>query len=331
MSARDKNTQHFAEKLPQAIVIFNDYGIVEWTNQQTNLLFSLEKNSIQHINQLFDTSLFHLFLQDKSKHKHTIYIKNNRYIDIHFVELNFEQFMVVIDDTTHLHLLEIMRRDFIANVSHELRTPLTVLHGFLENLIDNDFDSEQSKKIYQTMFQQSTRMERLISDLLLLSRLETESTSEEEKENIHIAQLIENITLEAKILSGSANHHIVTDLQDDLTLHGYESELRSAFSNLIFNAVKYTPAHGEINIFWRRENNTAIFEVRDSGIGIAPQHIPRLTERFYRVDKARSRDKGGTGLGLAIVKHVLLRHQGLLLITSDLGCGSCFRCEFAIK
>lgn len=222
--------------------------------------------------------------------------------------------------------LDKMRRDFVANVSHELRTPLTVIHGYLELLLSDKKDPQ--KAIHEQMFQETTRMENIISDLLLLSKLESEDEHKVIKRKIAMAPLIRAIVKDAKRLSGDKLHQFLLDIDEALLLLGSKAELRSLMSNLIFNAVKYTPALGSITIVWRAETSGPVFSVRDTGIGIAEKHLPRLTERFYRVDKARSRKSGGTGLGLAIVKHVLMRHDGILEIESEPNKGTLFRCKF---
>lgn len=232
----------------------------------------------------------------------------------------------------HIQHLERMRQDFVANVSHELRTPLTVIHGYLESLLDQDLkETRQWKKIFRQMQQQSSRMENLIEDLLLLSRLETHNDHVHEEEQIDTVKLLTAIIQEAKELSAGSGHKIKFINDKNLMLIGNPAEIRSLFSNIIFNAVKYTPKNGHITIEWTIKNNQAYFKVTDTGIGIAAKHIPRLTERFYRVDPARSRASGGTGLGLAIAKHVLIRHQGKLSIHSKLGEGSVFTCNFPKK
>ena len=229
---------------------------------------------------------------------------------------------------SHIKNLERMRRDFVANVSHELRTPLTVIRGYLESLRDQTDASHPWHKIFKQMYDHSLRMEQLITDLLLLSRIENVD-GEHDDQVISITQMLEDICQHARDVSGNDNHQIELHTDSKLQLLGEESELKSLFSNLIINAVRYTPANGCINVEWLLKDDLAIFRVTDNGIGIEAEHIPRLTERFYRVDKARSRDSGGTGLGLAIVKHVVMRHDGDLLIDSHIGKGSTFTCVFA--
>jgi two-component system phosphate regulon sensor histidine kinase PhoR len=229
---------------------------------------------------------------------------------------------------THIQHLERMRQDFVANVSHELRTPLTVIHGYIETLMAQP-ENCHHEKVFTQMFQQTLRMQNLIADLLLLSALESDEQKNVLMQPVEVSSLLELITEEAHALS--ANKHIIQlEADKKLCLLGNESELRSLFSNIIFNAVKYTPAGGNIDISWKKQQKTAIFKVEDTGIGIAKTHIPRITERFYRVDKARSRESGGTGLGLAIAKHVLIRHKGRLKISSQIGHGSTFWCIFPI-
>jgi len=227
--------------------------------------------------------------------------------------------------------LERMRQDFVANVSHELRTPLTVIHGYLEILLNEDLANlPEPKKILTQIYQQSLRMERLVEDLLLLSRLDSALLENEKLQKIPVPHLLHGLAKDAQMLSGDRQHAIKLNIDENLEIYGVESELRSIFSNLIFNAVHYTPAQGSIEIKWYRVKNLAYFSVVDSGIGIAAEHIPRLTERFYRVAEDRSRQTGGTGLGLAIVKHALMRHKGQLNITSEVGKGSEFCCTFPL-
>jgi two-component system phosphate regulon sensor histidine kinase PhoR len=225
----------------------------------------------------------------------------------------------------HIQHLERMRQDFVANVSHELRTPLTVIHGYLEALIQqNKTDSKALKKIFLQMHQQTLRIE----DLLLLSRLESQEDDALGQESVNVPLLLKSIHHDAEEFSGESRHDIQLNADDSIFISGNANELRSLFSNIIFNAVKYTPEKGRIMIEWYANKGQAVFSVKDTGIGIAAEHIPRITERFYRVDPARSRASGGTGLGLAIAKHVLLRHQATLNIESELHQGSTFTCVF---
>lgn len=228
--------------------------------------------------------------------------------------------------------LEKIRQDFVANVSHELRTPLTVMHGYLESLVNRKGDNVKvTKKIVSQLYQHTLRMENIVNDLLLLSRLEGGQQQELEEKSVNVCELLKHICEDAKEIGSIKKHKIELIVDEHLNLLGSKEELKSVFTNLVINAVKYTPADGCIIIRWFLKDGQAIFSVEDTGIGIEPKHIPRLTERFYRVDKARSRDSGGTGLGLAIVKHVLMRHNADLTIKSELNIGSVFTCIFPRK
>ena len=230
-----------------------------------------------------------------------------------------------------INQLERIRSDFVANVSHELRTPLTVIRGYLETLLKKkDKGIKTYQKIFNQMNQHSARMEAIIDDLLLLSRLENENYLPEEIVRVNVAEILKTLCADAGRISGEKQHVIKLQTDPNLYINGSEEELKSLFSNIIINAVKYTPAKGRITVKWFRDENRAVFNVLDTGIGIAKEHIPRITERFYRVDKARSRESGGTGLGLAIVKHVLMRHHGDLHIESELSKGSAFTCKFPL-
>ena len=229
----------------------------------------------------------------------------------------------------HIEHLECVRSDFIANVSHELRTPLTVIRGYLETLIEKErISKEMIAPILKQMYQHSLRMEHIIEDLLLLSRLENTEKETVYQQNLSICTLLESIYEDAKQIS-QGQHHITLHSDPHIQIDGIEEELKSVFYNLISNAIKYTPVGGKIALHWGIEDHCACFSVCDNGIGIDKAHIPRLTERFYRVDKARSRNSGGTGLGLAITKHVLIRHHGKLMIESQPGKGSRFTCLFS--
>lgn len=232
------------------------------------------------------------------------------------------------NNTLHPVKLEKIRRDFIANVSHELRTPLTVVSGYLELLLDQVDQSGQHKRIFEQMQNQTDRMQRLVEDLLLLSSIESADLAKNLITDVNVAEVLASVCEDARRLSAEKQHGIRLEADTTLTLKGEVKELRSAFSNLIFNAVRYTPEKGDIFVTWFKEGDEKVLSVRDTGLGIEAKHLPRLTERFYRIDKSRSRDEGGTGLGLAIVKHVMIRHHGRLNISSALNKGSDFRCYF---
>lgn len=237
-----------------------------------------------------------------------------------------KQRLVVGRDITKLYHLNMIRRDFVANASHELRTPLTVIAGFLERLGESPLTPPSHRRPLALMRDQGERMRSIIEDLLTLSRLEMEHVTMQITA-VEVPALIDTIVSEARILCDDS-HGFRVHLDPELKLLGSQNELYSAFSNLVLNAIRHTPPGTEVTLAWAEEGGRPCFVVRDTGPGIAPEHLPRLSERFYRVDKARSRESGGTGLGLAIVKHVLKRHDGYLSIASELGRGSVFRCEF---
>jgi two-component system phosphate regulon sensor histidine kinase PhoR len=239
---------------------------------------------------------------------------------------NHERLLVSLD-LSQMERDEQVRRDFVANVSHELRTPITVLGGFIETLLDNQqLDEATRNRILGTMQSQTQRMQELVEELLLLSRLESDQgTSTPEATSVD--HLMRQVAQSAEHLS-QGRHTIEVLVKDHDSILGSPKELLSAFGNLVSNAVRYTPDGGTIQLRWSREQGAGVFSVEDNGIGIEQEHIPRLTERFYRVDRARSRDTGGTGLGLAIVQRIATRHEANLEITSEPGKGSRFRVVF---
>lgn len=239
------------------------------------------------------------------------------------------QYLIVTRDLTQVEKLETTRKDFVANVSHELRTPLTVLLGFLETLRDIPADKisiEQRLSFEEMMLEQTQHMQAIVADLLTLSTLESSPTVEGEP--VAISTLIESALKQVQALSGG-QHEFIKNIDSSLQVVGIENELSSAISNLLTNAIRYTPKDGTITIDWQRsENGDACYVVQDTGIGVSPQDLPRLTERFYRADKGRSRSTGGTGLGLAITKHIMMRHHAELQIQSRQGVGSRFTLRF---
>ena len=251
---------------------------------------------------------------------------HGRKLIVHIIPFENRRQIVVTHDATESERIDMMRRDFIANASHELRTPLTVINGFLEiALAQPNLDPKVRQSHLQLMTEQGKRMQGLIGDMLTLTRLESIDYPMR-PERVHIKPLLEGILEEANALSNG--RHRITLAIDGPDLKGSVDELRSAFSNLVSNAVRYTPDGGEINLHWQQNDKGLVFSVQDNGIGIAAEDIARLTERFYRVDKGRSRETQGTGLGLAIVKHVLLRHHATLVIESKQEQGSRFMAVF---
>jgi len=325
--------QEAAAAMPDGIVILRSNDEIEWFNGAARKLLGLRTphDVGQAITNLLRHPLFMNYLS-RLDYAEPLIISSpqddNTILSIHLVPYGKEQRLLVAQNITRLQRLEDMRRNFVANVSHELKTPLTVIMGYLEMIIDMEDDcTRQWDRQLQQMSHQAQRMQGIVEDLLLLSRLETQEANKVDHE-INVPEMMSHLINDAKILSGDQNHIIEFNIDKQLALYGNESELKSAFSNLIFNAIRYTPEGGKIIINWRSDNEQALLEVCDTGVGIASHHIPRLTERFYRVDVARSRETGGTGLGLAIVKHVLNRHEAQLRITSRIGEGSQFQCIF---
>jgi len=251
--------------------------------------------------------------------------REDRVFSVHVIPYAGDRRLMQIKDVTQTDRLDQMRRDFVANVSHELRTPLTVLSGFLETLQEFEIDRAEQQRYLQMMADQSSRMQSIVQDLLTLSSIE--SAPPPDNEPVDMVSLLDKLRRDAEALS-AGRHSIVVESDGHGDLRGSEPELVSAFGNLVANAVRYTPAGGTIRISWSATPQGAEFAVQDTGIGIDAKHIPRLTERFYRVDRGRSRDAGGTGLGLAIVKHSLSRHQAQLDIKSTPGIGSRFAARF---
>jgi two-component system phosphate regulon sensor histidine kinase PhoR len=237
------------------------------------------------------------------------------------------QRLLVAREITRQYHLDTAKRDFVANISHELRTPLTVISGLAEQLGLDSHNHPELQRPAQLMLQQVRRMNEMITDLLILSRLESQQESIQD-EPVDIADMLDSIIEEARALSGSNRHVVKLEIETPACLLGDERELRTAFTNLVTNAVRHTPPRSEILIRWCSHGDGARLIVSDTGAGIAARHIPRLTERFYRVDPSRSRDTGGSGLGLAIVKHILDRHDAKLEISSKVGGGSTFTCQF---
>jgi len=320
--------------LPDAVVILDEDDRIEWCNPRAEEYFGLdlERDRGQQITYLLRQPQFvdHL---EAGTNAEPLVLRISRedgemMLSVQQVPYGDRQKLILGRDITRWERLETTRRDFVANVSHELRTPLTVVGGFLETLEDmREPDPEMTRRSLQLMMQQTSRMTRLVEDLLTLSRLESTQNPLRE-EDVHVPELVRALHQDAQVLSAD-RHRLILKLESGDWLRGNTDELRSAFGNLISNAVRYTPEHGEIEIRWSvLADGQPAFSVRDSGIGIEPQHIDRLTERFYRVDRSRSRETGGTGLGLAIVKHVLFRHQARLDIQSSPGKGSLFSVIF---
>lgn len=324
--------QHAAEAVPDGIVILNQQDRIEWCNPASRRYLGLDciRDKGQYIHYLLRQTDFVDFLdaQDYSRRLNTASpVNRDTLLLLQLVPFGAEQKLLMARDITELERVDAMRRDFVANVSHELRTPLTVVGGFVETLSDMKNPAEADLKHYfGIMHNHTRRMQRLLDDLLTLSRLESSGDPTTE-EQVQMPELMRELAREAESLS-RGRHAIRLEIDSQSWLAGSLQELQSAFSNLVSNAVRYTPDGGEVTLRWCEQNGQPMFSVTDTGEGIASEHIPRLTERFYRVDRSRSRETGGTGLGLAIVKHILTRHEARLDIQSTPGKGSTFSAIF---
>lgn len=326
--------QESTAALKDAVIMLDSDGNLEWWNRAAETLLGLKtpQDSGQPVTNLVRHPRFKEYFEQENYLEPLEIpspISDRLRIQLHITRYGNNEHLMLVRDVTRIHQLEQMRKDFVANVSHELRTPLTVIAGYLETLLDNveDVNPRWVRALTQ-MQQQGVRMQTLLNDLLLLAKLEA-TDYPSDNQPVSIDALLQSIKGDAQALSGQRNQRITLEAEPGVRLKGSEAELRSAFSNLVFNAVKYTQDEGQIRIRWWADAQGAHLSVQDSGIGIDPKHLPRLTERFYRVDSSRNSTTGGTGLGLAIVKHVLLRHRGRLEISSVPGHGSTFTCHFA--
>ncbi len=327
-----KRFRQATEALPDATVVLNEDFVIDWFNPAAARLLGLRKRDLGlRIDDLLRWPRFVDYLQQRRFERPLTLPSpedNHLQLEIRVVPYTKDRYLLIAQDVTQIRMLERQRRDFVAHASHELRTPITVLKGYLETLIDTEEAvSEPFHPVLQRMDQQIRRLQYLIDDLLYLGRLETSRNETNRQRPVDVGRLLEDIRKETE--QCHAEHApLQLDIAASSRLLGNEEELRSAFTNLIVNAVKYTPADGSIVIRWYETDTGACVEVKDTGEGIEAKHIPRLTERFYRAPGAEIRNPTGTGLGLAIVKHVLNRHDGWLEIDSQPGRGSSFRCCF---
>ncbi|MGV8989967.1 MAG: phosphate regulon sensor histidine kinase PhoR [Thiobacillus sp.] len=325
--------EHAAQAVPDGMIILNRSDQIEWCNPASRKYLGLdcERDRGQFIRYLLRQAHFLEFLDAVDYSKRLVCkspINRGVTLSLQLVPFGASQKLLVARDITDLERVDAMRRDFIANVSHELRTPLTVVGGFVETLADApDLPATESKRYFDLMLDHTRRMQHLLDDLLTLSQLESDDHALKDDVPIHVHDLAEALKSDAESLS-RGRHTIQLKLDSQAGLKGNLQEVRSALGNLVSNAVRYTPDGGKITLAWRERGDEGVFSVADTGEGIAPEHIPRLTERFYRVDRSRSRETGGTGLGLAIVKHVLTRHGARLDIQSIPGKGSTFSVAF---
>ena len=326
-----KRFRESTHALPDPAVLLNSRDEIEWFNKAAELMLGLNyKDRGQIVSNIIRAPKFAGLLQNNKGNVSLEIpspVDDTKSLELRLVEFK-NQRLLVARDTTHIHHLMNMRQQFVANVSHELRTPLTVVLGYLEILSDDESLGEEYRDRIDKMLKPATRMKTIVGDLLTLSTLDTaEPPSLDKCPEVKVSGLLKSLMIDMELLN-SGRHDIKVDIQSNLMLRAVDSELYSVFSNLISNAIKYTPDGTEIRVRWYEANGKALFEVHDTGQGIEQEHLPRLTERFYRIDIGRSRDKGGTGLGLAIVKQILRRHDSELEIASEVGEGSCFSCEF---
>ncbi|MCE0800338.1 MULTISPECIES: phosphate regulon sensor histidine kinase PhoR [unclassified Buttiauxella] len=314
-----------AESLPDAVVLTTEEGTIFWCNGLAQQLLGLRwpDDNGQNILNLLRYPEFTRYLSQKDFARPlTLVLNNGRHLEFRVMPYSDEQWLLVARDVTQMHQLEGARRNFFANVSHELRTPLTVLQGYLEMMQDQTLEGPLREKALGTMREQTSRMEGLVKQLLTLSKIEA-APAMVLNEKIDVPLMLRVVEREAQTLS-QQRQTLQFDIDSTLKVFGNEEQLRSAISNLVYNAVNHTPDGTYITVSWKRIAGGACFSVADTGPGISAEHIPRLTERFYRVDKARSRQTGGSGLGLAIVKHALSHHDARLHIESQLGIGTTF-------
>lgn len=332
-----ERVRNITSALADGVLTLSPDRVLEWWNPASKKLLGLKKSDRgQSIINLVRDPRFVAFIQSDSLStplELTSPEDPTKTLLFSAAEFGEGDIILVVQDITRLRNLEQMRQDFVANISHELRTPLTVLSGYTETLIDSADDMPKGwKKALDQMQQQTDRMSALANDLVMLSQLESTRTPPPSTP-VDTASLLQQIAEDAKVIAQEnndteSNDIITIDCSDDIMINGDTKELYSAFSNLVFNAIKHNPPGTEIQIKSYTDKKANVIEVSDNGNGIDPKHIPRLTERFYRVDHSRATTTGGTGLGLAIVKHVLMRHGGSLKIFSTLSKGSTFICHF---
>jgi two-component system, OmpR family, phosphate regulon sensor histidine kinase PhoR len=319
------------EVSPNGVMLLDASDQIDWCNSLAADHFGLDpqRDRRQPVTNLVRAPAFVSYLQ-AGRFDDPVQIRDprgQRTLSVQACQYSDRLKLVLSQDITERERSEAMRRDFVANVSHEIRTPLTVLVGFIETMVNLSLTEVERKRVLALMTQQAQRMGTLVSDLLTLSQLEGSPRPLTDRW-VPLAPLLAQVEADARVLSTS-RHVLVFPAHIEAQIAGAQNELLSAITNLVNNAVRYTPDGGRIEVSWKQAaDGTGELAVTDTGLGIAREHLPRLTERFYRVDGSRSRDTGGTGLGLAIVKHVVQRHGGELVIESELGRGSMFRLVF---
>ncbi|MEZ5660631.1 MAG: phosphate regulon sensor histidine kinase PhoR [Burkholderiaceae bacterium] len=313
------------DRLPDALVLLGSRDLVQWHNRAAQALFGFLQLG-RPVQQFIREPEFVSYLGARKHQERALLIEFSSQPgsvhEIHLHPLDDQRRLLICRDVSEHARLDRMCSDFVANVSHEIRTPITIIGGFAETLLDLELPPEQQREYLQNILRQSQTMQRLVADLLTLSSLESHADRKDE-EVIELGALFDLLVGEARALSAGA-HDITAKSPEALGLQGRSADIESALRNLLSNAVRYTPAGGHITLSSTRQDGDLWITVQDDGIGIAPEHLPRLTERFYRVDRARSRASGGTGLGLAIVKRIMIGHGGTLQIDSRQGKGSRF-------
>ena len=317
---------------PNGVVMLNEDDQIEWCNGIAEQHFGInaKRDAMQRVTHILRKPAFVQYII-RQNYREPVRLTNMGLfeqfsLDVQIFPYGDKQKLLLSQDVSQIEKTDSMRRDFVANVSHELKTPLTVLSGFLETVQELELNEEDRKKYLDLMSVQTGRMKTLVEDLLTLAKLEG-NPEPPVTQVVPMGVMLSRLQADAQGLS-QGRHQIVVENNSQKNVLGDDLELYSAFGNLVSNAVRYTPDGGNITIRWADSGDEAIFSVIDTGTGIAQEHIPRLTERFYRVDRSRSRDTGGTGLGMAIVKHVISRHHGELKIESTLGVGSEFSLSF---
>ena len=319
------------QALPDGAVVLNRDWEIQWVNRKAQAMFGIgsSRDAGQRIDHfLRDPAFIHYLRNGEFTDSVTFQPlgQTHRWVCVHIMPIAGDLLLLIARDVTEWWRLDTVYRDFVANVSHELRTPLTVIAGFIESMRADETLTAAWRAPVDAIHRQTARMQRIVEDLLFLAKLDF-GAQETPAARFFMSGVVDAVLADARALS-DGRHQITADVAASLALEGHEDQLRAVLSNLVFNAVRYTPVGGAITVVWAPQGTEAVLSVQDDGDGIPDHHLPRLTERFYRVDTARSRQSGGTGLGLSIVKHILDAHGARLEIASNVGQGSCFRCVF---
>ena len=331
LNERIRRFRDGAEAIPDAGVVLGSDLTIQWSNRRAVKMLGIRwpSDQGQRIDNLLRDPEFAQYLEKAAFDAPCMLISPvnpDIQLELRFMDYGKGALLLLARDISKVHRVEEMRRDFVANVSHELKTPLTVVRGYVEMIqaTEDDFDPHW-QQAFNVLEGQVSRMDRLVEQLLVLSRVEV-NTENEAKQRLVVPDILQQLLKDIHWLNQEKGHTIDADIDNSIGVLGVDTEIKSAFANLLSNAIAYTPSGGEIKVTWQRFGNKAKFSVKDNGPGIRPEDVNRLTERFYRVDKSRSRNTGGSGLGLAIVKHVLHHHNAELIINSQWRQGS----EFSI-